>query len=688
MPVSVAAKNICPVIGEGPHWEENSKSLLFVDITTAGYYRWNSLDGTCEEIHADSGLAGFIIPRQNGGYLVSNDARILHLDFASRKLEPFLTIQPDELDLHLNDAKCDSKGRLWAGTMGRFNTVSDFVKEAGCLYRIDKDLKPFVVKEKTNVSNGITWTTDEKTMFYTHSIPRKIFSYYYDIHSGEASREQVVVDFTDKEWSEYGIPDGMTMDVMDKLWVAAFKSSRVFQIDPETGKILQTIKFPVSEITSCCFGGPNYDELYVTSSHLGLTDEEFKNNEPLAGSLFKVTETGAKGRAAFSFQGYVHNYFSCLCLFFCPRSLLSLFLLAAKSQPNLLQIFGKRGISDHSLHLNLLSLISVTFAYFTFPIFIFIWETNINVILQNVRNKMSVSVALKNVCQGIGEGPHWEERIKSLLFVDEEFGGFYKWNSIDNTHTKFNVGDNVSFIIPRESGGYLVSYKTQLAEFDWESQQMKPFLNVEPDKPGNCFNDGKCDSSGRLVAGTMKIFTGTAEMAEAGRLYRIDKDLSVNAIKDKINISNGMAWTADDKTMFYTHSLPKKVFSYDYDISTGEISREQVVIDFEGKELHEYGIPDGMTIDLNDKIWLASHYSSKVFQIDPETGKILSSVKFPTRQVTSCCFGGPNYDELYVTSRANNLTEKQLQNEEKLAGSVFKVTELGAKGKAAPVFQG
>ncbi|XP_036367168.1 regucalcin-like [Octopus sinensis] len=140
-------------------------------------------------------------------------------------------------------------------------------------------------------------------MFYTHSIPRKIFSYDYDIHSGEASREEVVVDFTDKEWSEYGMPDGMTTDVMDKLWVAAFKSSRVFQIDPETGKILQTIKFPVSEMTSCCFGGPNYDELYVTSSHLSLTDEEFKNNEPLAGSLFKVTETGAKGRPAFSFQG-------------------------------------------------------------------------------------------------------------------------------------------------------------------------------------------------------------------------------------------------------------------------------------------------------------------------------------------------------------------------------------------------
>ncbi|XP_029648261.1 regucalcin-like [Octopus sinensis] len=301
---------------------------------------------------------------------------------------------------------------------------------------------------------------------------------------------------------------------------------------------------------------------------------------------------------------------------------------------------------------------------------------------------MSVSVALKNVCQGIGEAPHWVESTKSLLFVDEEFGGLHKWNSIDNTHTKFNADKNVSFIIPRESGGYVVSYKTHLADFDWESRQVKPFLDVEPDKPGNDFNDGKCDSYGRLVAGTMKAVTGTSKMDGAGQLYRIDKDLSVKAIKDKINISNGMTWTSDDKTMFYTHSLPRKVFSYDYDISTGEIAREQVVIDFEGKELHEFGVPDGMTIDLNDKIWLACYYSSQVFQIDPETGKILSSIKFPVSRVTSCCFGGPNYDELYVTSRANNLTENQLQNEEKLAGSVFKVTELGAKGKAAAVFQG
>ncbi|XP_014785797.2 regucalcin [Octopus bimaculoides] len=247
---------------------------------------------------------------------------------------------------------------------------------------------------------------------------------------------------------------------------------------------------------------------------------------------------------------------------------------------------------------------------------------------------------------------------------------------------------NVGFIIPRESGGYIVSYFAQIAEFDWESRQVKPFITVESDKPGNRFNDGKCDSYGRLWTGTTAEYKGILEVTEVGRLYKIDKDLSIHAIEDKINISNGMAWTSDDKTMFYNHSLPRKVFSYDYDITTGEISRKQVVFDFEGKEFLKSGIPDGMTIDVNDKIWLACFSSSQILQIDPETGKILKSIKFPVSQITSCCFGGPNYDELYVTSSVDELTEKQLQNEEKLAGSVFKVTELGAKGKAAPIFQG
>ncbi|XP_029648260.1 regucalcin-like [Octopus sinensis] len=301
---------------------------------------------------------------------------------------------------------------------------------------------------------------------------------------------------------------------------------------------------------------------------------------------------------------------------------------------------------------------------------------------------MSVSVALKNVCQETGEAPHWEESTKTLLFVDVQIGGIHKWNTVDNAHTKCNADGTVSFIIPRESGGYVVSCGTKLADFDWESQQVKPFVDVEPDKPENRFNDGKCDSHGRLWAGTMEEFKGTLEMNGAGHLYRIDKDRFVHPIKDKVNISNGMTWTMDNRTMFYTESVPKKVYSYNYDIHAGQISREQVVIDFEGKELHEFGVPDGMTIDVNDKIWLACQFSSHVFQIDPETGKIIRSVKFPASQVTSCCFGGPNYDELYVTSSANYLTEQQLQNEEKFAGSVFKVTELGAKGIAASVFWG
>ncbi|GAB1605454.1 regucalcin-like [Argonauta hians] len=301
---------------------------------------------------------------------------------------------------------------------------------------------------------------------------------------------------------------------------------------------------------------------------------------------------------------------------------------------------------------------------------------------------MAVSVVLKNVCSTTGEGPHWEENSQSLLFVDIQSGGISKWNSGDNSHTKIKADGNISFIIPRQSGGYVVSQDTKLADFDWESGQVEPFLTVESDKDDNRFNDAKCDSNGRLWAGTMEEFKGSMELVGAGHLYRVDPDRSLHTIKDKINISNGMAWTSDNATMFYTHTLPRKVYSYDYDINTGDISREQVVVDFEGKELREFGLPDGMTIDANNKIWLACFFSSQIFQIDPETGKTLQSIKFPASQVTSCCFGGKNLDELYVTSSAFGLNEEQLKNEEEFAGSLFKVTGLGAKGLPGAVFKG
>ena len=70
-----------------------------------------------------------------------------------------------------------------------------------------------------------------------------------------------------------------------------------------TGKEMQTVTFPAKRITSCCFGGPNYDEMFVTCAKTGLSEEEFKNEQPLAGSVFKVTGLGVKGLPPTAYSG-------------------------------------------------------------------------------------------------------------------------------------------------------------------------------------------------------------------------------------------------------------------------------------------------------------------------------------------------------------------------------------------------
>lgn len=93
---------------------------------------------------------------------------------------------------------------------------------------------------------------------------------------------------------EEGMPDGMCIDAEGKLWVACIDAGRVIRVDPETGKRIQTVRLPTPRITSCCFGGKDYAELYVTSAYDGL-DEATLAKEPHAGEIFKITGLGVKG---------------------------------------------------------------------------------------------------------------------------------------------------------------------------------------------------------------------------------------------------------------------------------------------------------------------------------------------------------------------------------------------------------
>lgn len=300
---------------------------------------------------------------------------------------------------------------------------------------------------------------------------------------------------------------------------------------------------------------------------------------------------------------------------------------------------------------------------------------------------MSVEVVVKNSCQSIGEGPHWDNRTNSLLYVDILSNDIHRWSPDTGNDEKIHLDDSVGFVVPCRKGGYIVGLGRSLSHVDWDSRKITKLHEVDK-RTKNRFNDGKCDPRGRVWAGTMGYESEPANPErERGSLFRLDVDGSLHACVNKINISNGLAWTADNKTMYYIDSLPRKVYGFDYDIETGNISNQRVVVDFGEGTIPTLGYPDGMCIDTEDKIWVACYGAAKIVRFDPTTGKQLKTVDIPAIRTTSCCFGGKNFDELYVTCGVQGSTEEE-REKYPMTGSVFRVTGLGVRGRPANVYEG
>ena len=141
-----------------------------------------------------------------------------------------------------------------------------------------------------------------------------------------------------------------------------------------------------------------------------------------------------------------------------------------------------------------------------------------------------------------------------------------------------------------------------------------------------------------------------------------------------VSASNGMAWSPDWTKMYYIDTFVKKIYSFDYDESAGRISNQTVAVDYTQHDF--FGLPDGMTIDAEGKLWVANCPGGVVTRWDPVTGKKMAHIPMPAQFVTSCCFGGPNYDKLFVTS-GSLFADKSLLHQYPHPGTVFVVEGLG-----------
>ncbi|WP_240644396.1 SMP-30/gluconolactonase/LRE family protein [Paenibacillus paeoniae] len=271
------------LLGEGPHWDEESKQLYFVDIEGKSVHVYHTVTNG-HEIHRFEKRVSSVVPSKDGSLIVTLDDGIYRYHPHSGELEVIAHIEADMPDNRFNDAKCDSAGRLWAGTMGTGNA-----KDQGSLYRLERDGEPVRVVTGVGCSNGLAWDESKNCMYYIDTPKLAVDRFHYDSGTGEISGRETIIEWPSKE----GYPDGMTIDSEGMLWIAHWGGGKVSRFDPDTGKRLAEIEVPALYVTSCVFGGERLDELYITTARVTLSEDEH-TLYPHAGGVF-MTKPGVTG---------------------------------------------------------------------------------------------------------------------------------------------------------------------------------------------------------------------------------------------------------------------------------------------------------------------------------------------------------------------------------------------------------
>jgi len=277
-------------VGEGPIWDRATSSLLFVESFKGMVYQYDPSSGRLVVRKVGQAI-GAAIPRRNGELVLSGRDGLLALSERSPNVSTLVPIEKDRPGNRMNDAKCDSRGRLWSGTFSM-----TFEPKAGSIYRIDPDLQLHRMAGDVYISNGIAWNPAETLMYYVDTAKRGIDVFDYDVETGDVHNRRRFVDIDRTD----GLPDGVAMDAEGCLWVALYFGGAIRRYSPD-GQWIGTIKLPLAAVTSCGFGGKDLKDLYITTgTHTQKKGQQFPQLH--AGALFRC-RPGVSGMPVYPFGG-------------------------------------------------------------------------------------------------------------------------------------------------------------------------------------------------------------------------------------------------------------------------------------------------------------------------------------------------------------------------------------------------
>ncbi|MDQ3784730.1 MAG: SMP-30/gluconolactonase/LRE family protein [Actinomycetota bacterium] len=277
-------------LGEGPVWDETSRQVVWVDIMACVVHCFSPDTGADKIIDVGQPVGAVAVRTTPGLVLAMRDGFGV-LDTDTGDVQMIADTEAHVTGNRMNDGKCDSAGRFWAGTM-----AFDEAPAAGALYRLDQDHGVEKMIHDVSISNGLCWSSDDRDMYYIDSPTQGVDVFDFDAASGELSHRRRVVDIPE----EAGLPDGMTIDDQGFLWVALYSGGAVRRYSPE-GELDRTVELPATQITSCTFGGDDFCDLYITSAAQELSEQALVA-QPHAGALF-VCRPGPAGLPANHYTG-------------------------------------------------------------------------------------------------------------------------------------------------------------------------------------------------------------------------------------------------------------------------------------------------------------------------------------------------------------------------------------------------
>lgn len=277
-------------LGECPVWNGEQQKLFWTDILNNRLWVYDPLEHQSRRFwegrHRVGGFAftrkgGMVMCTDTGVYLLEG-SEFGKLDGRTRKIAD-VPLQSDEA---FNDITVDPKGRIFGGTLLPNNM-------GGTLYRIEKNREPVPLVRRVRCSNGMTFSMDERWFYHTDSMRCTITRYAYDVTTGGIGDPAIFYQGSEAE----GVPDGITLDTQDHVWVAFWGGSVVRRLDPN-GKSLLEIPIPAKQPSSVMFGGRELRDLYITSAAEDAADIERgldENGRFLGGPVYRCS-TPFKGR--------------------------------------------------------------------------------------------------------------------------------------------------------------------------------------------------------------------------------------------------------------------------------------------------------------------------------------------------------------------------------------------------------